>query len=92
MVEGLNGYFYGTTGAGGSSASCSDYQGCGTVFRIDSSGNESVVYTFTGGSSAGPNSNLVLAFPVSQNYPLTMYGTSVGYQSPGGTVFKLSLN
>jgi uncharacterized repeat protein (TIGR03803 family) len=42
------GNLYGTTGGGGN-PSCGGGSGCGTVFKIDASGNESVLYRFNGG-------------------------------------------
>src|SRR6266852_4539463 len=47
------GNLYGTTGAGGS-GTCSGQLpvvGCGTVFKLDPVGNETVLYSFTGGVS-----------------------------------------
>jgi len=41
------GNFYGTTYMGGSRL-CEDNEGCGTVFKVDSAGNYTKLYTFTG--------------------------------------------
>jgi len=41
------GNLYGTTYAGGDPSKCST--GCGVVFKVDQSGNETVLYTFDGG-------------------------------------------
>jgi uncharacterized repeat protein (TIGR03803 family) len=50
LVQGLDGRFYGTTLAGGNSSyqpDCDTYfNGCGTFFRIDTSGNLSILYSF----------------------------------------------
>jgi len=43
LVQGTNGYFYGTTSSGGTN-------GYGTVFRMTSSGGVSYLYSFTGGA------------------------------------------
>jgi hypothetical protein len=40
-------YVYGTTG-GGDLGSPACFGGCGVVFKVDTSGNETVLYTFTG--------------------------------------------
>src|SRR3974390_2401559 len=41
------GTLYCTTAQGGSSTSCSGH-GCGTVFKVDSAGNETLLYSFGG--------------------------------------------
>jgi uncharacterized repeat protein (TIGR03803 family) len=48
LVRDASGNFYGTT-AGGGNSSC-DGLGCGTLFKLDSTGRETVLYRFTGGS------------------------------------------
>jgi len=65
----VNGVLYGTTTDGGTSSSkCS----CGTVFSIDSSGNEKVIYRFTGGKDgAYPEGGLTYANG-------TFFGTTAG--------------
>lgn len=42
-----DGSLYGTTEAGGDAA-CNPGYGCGTVFKIDTQGNETILHTFTG--------------------------------------------
>src|ERR1700690_3444815 len=44
LIMDASGNLYGTTGAGGSG--CSGGLGCGTVFELDKSGRESVLYSF----------------------------------------------
>jgi uncharacterized repeat protein (TIGR03803 family) len=46
LVRDAKGNFYGTTQIGGA-------YGYGTVFKIDASGNETVIHSFTGGSDGG---------------------------------------
>ena len=46
LVRDAAGNFYGTTSYGGSSSNCS--VGCGTVFKLDRTGKETVLYSFTG--------------------------------------------
>ncbi len=65
LVQGSDGSFYGTTSYGGTGTNCpngSTADGCGTVFRISPSGNETILYSF--GSSpndgASPWAGLVL--------------------------------
>lgn len=43
------GNLYGTTYLGGNSA-CDSGLGCGLVFKLDPSGNETVLYCFSGGA------------------------------------------
>jgi uncharacterized repeat protein (TIGR03803 family) len=89
----VNGTLYGTTDGGGS-GSCSYYglTGCGTVFSIDLSGNEKVIYSFAGSADgANPRGNLL-------NVSGTLYGTSAGggsrcaYYERCGTVFSITLS
>jgi uncharacterized repeat protein (TIGR03803 family) len=54
------GNIYGVTVQGGNVADCSGL-GCGVVFKLDTSGHQTVRYTFTGGADGSfPNGNLVL--------------------------------
>jgi uncharacterized repeat protein (TIGR03803 family) len=86
----VHGTLYGTTSAGGGSG-CAYGAGCGTVFKISSSGKESVLHSFTGTpDGAEPFAGLT-------NVNGTLYGTtSQGGQNcdPNvagcGTVFKIS--
>jgi uncharacterized repeat protein (TIGR03803 family) len=63
LLQGRDGFFYGTTLYGGnSSCSLSAYSGCGTIFRIDSKGNFTTLHEFSGGSDgAVPYSALIQA-------------------------------
>jgi uncharacterized repeat protein (TIGR03803 family) len=88
-----SGNLYGTTTIGGN-LSCSPPNGCGVVFKIDSSGNFTVLYTFNGGSNdgEGPNSTLLLDF-AGNLYGTTGYGgdLSCDLNEGGGcgVVFKV---
>ncbi len=65
----VGGVLYGTT-LGGGGTSCNSGQGCGTVFSIDASGTETVLYRFQGGSDGQtPSSKLTY-------YQGTLYGTT----------------
>ncbi len=71
------GNLYGTTGGGGTG-------GRGTVFKIDTSGTETVLYSFTGKRGADPKAALVL------DTAGNLYGTtSDGGLSGYGDVFKI---
>jgi uncharacterized repeat protein (TIGR03803 family) len=79
------GNLYGTTEFG-DLPECKDYRGCGTVFRIDTSGTETVLLGFDGMSGKLPTSGLILS--VSGNF----YGTTAAGGDGGhGTVFKLDM-
>jgi len=78
------GNLYGTTSEGGNFA-CS--QGCGTLFKVDGAGNETVLYSFAGtGAGDGEYPNAALVMDAQGNlYGTTDVGGAFGY----GTVFKL---
>ncbi len=78
LIEDWAGNFYGTTGGGGAS-------GAGAVFKLDRRGNETVLYSFTGGVDGGyPEAGLI------QDLAGNLYGTtSSGGASGAGVVFKL---
>jgi len=85
------GNLYGTTNIGGLSSCMTGGAaiGCGVVFKVDPNGKETVLYTFTGGSSDGANPNGGLVLDSSGN----IYGTtSHGGTADFGTVFKLDPN
>jgi uncharacterized repeat protein (TIGR03803 family) len=80
----FKGTLYGTTYDGGNCKSSTI--GCGTVFAITTSGKETVIHNFAGGSSDGkyPDARLV-------NVKGTLYGTTDwGGADNKGTVFALS--
>jgi uncharacterized repeat protein (TIGR03803 family) len=87
LVRDAAGTLYGATFSGGDDRDCG---GCGVVYRLDSAGQETVLYTFTGGSDgSGPWAGLAL--DASGN----LYGTAVDggkrcADSPAcGVVFKI---
>ncbi len=73
--------------AGGGAGGCNGY---GVVFKVDASGNETVLHTFEGADGSGPDS--VLLFDSQGNlYGTTANGGSSEVCDGGcGTVFKLS--
>jgi len=82
----VNGTLYGTTYDGGD-LGCASGFGCGTVFRLSTTGSEQVIYAFKGGAdAAGPVVALL-------NLNGTLYGTtqSGGSSVSGfGTVFSVT--
>jgi len=100
LVQDAEGNLYGTTMGGGNPNDCNSWfarsqsahppmewptNGCGTVFELSLSGEESVLYSFTGNSDG--------AFPVARlvrDSAGNFYGTTTGGGDCCGTVFKLS--
>ena len=79
VILDLKGNLYGTTTNGGGAS------GAGVVFKVDSSGHEKVLYSFTGGDD-GANSDAGVVLDSAGN----VYGTtSVGGASGLGVVFKV---
>jgi uncharacterized repeat protein (TIGR03803 family) len=83
------GNLYGTTGFGGD-LSCTLYEGypgCGAVFMLNSSGNETILHAFAGGTTDGisPLGGLV------SNGKGTLYGATLygGTFFSGGTIFQI---
>jgi uncharacterized repeat protein (TIGR03803 family) len=80
LVQGSDGYFYGTTSTGGST------NGDGTVFKISTTGALTTLYRFTGGDDGGgPEAALV------QGSDGNFYGTTaLGGTNGDGTIFRIS--
>ena len=78
LIQGSDGNFYGTTGAGGAN-------NAGTVFKLTPEGVETILYSFGGGSDGGGGVGLVQASDGN------FYGTTgAGGANNVGTVFKLT--
>jgi uncharacterized repeat protein (TIGR03803 family) len=85
LVQGSDGYFYGTTFNGGTNSD-------GTVFKISTSGALASLYSFTGANDgSNPQAALVQGSDGSF-YSTTQSGGSPTFGAPAGTVFKLSSN
>ena len=84
LIRDSAGNLYGTTRNGGSATLCGGF-GCGTAFKIDSSGNETVLYRFTGGADGSvPVGGLI------RDGAGNLYGTTIsGGTSGNGVVYKL---
>jgi uncharacterized repeat protein (TIGR03803 family) len=84
LVMDAAGNLYGTTTWGGASEYCS--LGCGTAFKLDPSGNEIVLHSFTGSNGDG---FLPLA-GVTLDHTGNLYGTTgYGGVNNGGIAFRL---
>jgi uncharacterized repeat protein (TIGR03803 family) len=80
LVQGTDGYFYGTAGNGG-------LHGYGTVFKISTNGTLTSLYSFTGGNDGSFPGALV------QGGDGNFYGTTTeGGANGDGTVFSLTTN
>jgi uncharacterized repeat protein (TIGR03803 family) len=92
LIRDRSGNLYGTTWAGGSTGCLG--LGCGTVFRVDMNGNETILHGFTGGSDGGvPRERLVM------DRSGSLFGTAPeggdpscggGVDSGCGVVFKIA--
>jgi uncharacterized repeat protein (TIGR03803 family) len=90
LLQASNGLFYGTTIAGGSS-NCSG--GCGTVFKMNKSGKETILHSFTGYPTDGAVA-LGLIQAADRNFYGTAYSGGAHSECAGGgcgTVFRISL-
>ena len=77
LIMDLKSNLYGTTVVGGTSND-------GTVFKIDSSNNETILHSFNGTDGAGIYGNVIL-------YKGNLYGTANSGGAVGvGTIFKLA--
>ncbi len=87
------GNLYGTTYSGGAGA-CSS-SGCGVVFRLDTTGKETVLYSFTGGADGALPASGVILDSAGSLYGTTYLGghTSDGICAPSGcgVLFKLDM-
>jgi uncharacterized repeat protein (TIGR03803 family) len=81
LIQGTDGSFYGTTEYGGNNE---EFLGAGTIYKIDSSGNFSVVHEFDGTDGTNPNTRLI------QTTDGNFYGTTPGGGSSGaGVIYKI---
>jgi uncharacterized repeat protein (TIGR03803 family) len=85
----VNGVLYGTTDIGGVDG-CSGSEGCGTVFKITTSGAESVLYRF-GSTNDGQNPGTDLTDVNGVLYGTTSHGGASQCSLPScGTVYKIT--
>ena len=83
LVRDANGNFYGTTYQGGAF-------GSGTVYKLDPSGTETVLYSFTGGADGSNPYDGVILDPAGNLYGTAGHGGISGCFGPGcGVVFKI---
>jgi uncharacterized repeat protein (TIGR03803 family) len=79
LVRDAKGNLYGTASFGGSSFN-------GNVFKLDPSGTETVLYSFTGGGDGGSPQSGLIRDSAGNLYGTTTFGGAAGF----GTVFKVT--
>jgi uncharacterized repeat protein (TIGR03803 family) len=85
------GNLYGTTEYGGLFGYACGPNGCGTVFKIDAAGKETVLYRFTGVAGDGMNPEQGLVRDSKGNlYGTTLQGGTYDGNGSYGTVFKIN--
>jgi uncharacterized repeat protein (TIGR03803 family) len=83
LIFDAKGNLYGTTSLGGNLSACT--LGCGTVFKLNSKGKETAIYSFSGADGTDPVAGVVA------DAKGNLYGTTfVGGAKDQGVVFKLS--
>jgi len=94
LVRDASGYLYGTTYYGGDFNCKGSPDGCGTIFKIDErTGEETVLYTFHGGTDGGASFGGLTLDGQGSLYGTTSGGGGEGCTGAGcGVVFKLALN
>lgn len=78
LIRDSSGNFYGTASTGGA-------DGWGIVYKLDTSGHETILYTFTGGADGGEPRSGVVRDSAGNLYGTTYSGGANGW----GTVYKL---
>jgi uncharacterized repeat protein (TIGR03803 family) len=78
------GNLYGTTQGGGDVSACGGV-GCGVVYKLDATGDETVLYTFTGGTDGGMPIAGVIRDAHGNLYGTASEGGATGF----GLVYKL---
>ena len=82
VIRDAAGNLYGSTQAGGN-MNC--LTGCGMVYRIDTAGHETVLYSFTGGADGGNPSGPLIGDSAGNLYGTAVSGGTAGY----GVVYKV---
>jgi uncharacterized repeat protein (TIGR03803 family) len=93
LVRDSAGNLYGTTEFGGTSTNCNG-EGCGVVFKLDASGHEAVLHSFTlGTDGGGPGTGLIMD-KLGNLYGVAVAGgdlkCAAGSGQGCGVVFKLT--
>jgi uncharacterized repeat protein (TIGR03803 family) len=92
VIQDAKGNLYGITPSGGD-LSCGNGSGCGVVFKLGTTGKETVLHSFTGGTGGAHPDAGVIQDAIGNLYGTTYAGgdSSCGYQGGGcGVVFELT--
>lgn len=86
LVRDTQGNLYGITEGTYSVLTCVEHGGCGTVFKLDAAGNETILHTFSGGADGSvPEAGLL------RDFSGNLYGTTTrGGDFDRGTIFRIS--
>ena len=93
LVLDASGNLYGTAAAGGNNNLCGSGSGCGVVFKLDSSGKETVLYAFRDGADGGAPLAGLVRDPEGNLFGSTNTGGLLNSICRGigcGVVFKVS--
>jgi uncharacterized repeat protein (TIGR03803 family) len=91
LIQDAAGNLYGTTQWGGDLSCNNNGAGCGTVFKLDKAGKETVLYNFTSGTDGGLPAGALVRDAAGNLYGTTSAGGDLRCNGGGGcgTVFKL---
>ncbi len=87
LVQATDGNFYGTTLVGGTGYNCNSYygEGCGTAFKLTSSGQLTSLHAFDTDDAGSPWAGLV------QDTSGSFHGTTTGGSVSFGTLFSVAV-
>ena len=89
LIIDASGNLYGTTYGGGNN-NCGSGFGCGTVFKVDNTGHETVLYSFCSEGGSNCTDGLLTNAGLIQDSDGNLYGTTLlGGSKDAGTVFEL---
>jgi uncharacterized repeat protein (TIGR03803 family) len=83
LLADAQGNLYGTTTAGGAASGCLG-SGCGTIFKVDTKGTETVLYRFTGGTDGGEPSSALTVDSKGNLLGTTSVGGNLSCSPPSG--------
>lgn len=89
LMRDVQGNLYGTTGSGGAGG-CFGGIGCGTVFELNTRGEESVLYSFTGSPDGNEPQSGLTRDAGGNFYGTTSIGGDVGCPNGCGIVFSVN--
>jgi uncharacterized repeat protein (TIGR03803 family) len=92
LIQDTAGNIYGTTDSGGEANSACPYGSCGTVFKLSTSGQESVLYSFCSSPDCTDGyapASVLIRDSAGNIYGTTAYGGAGVIANGGGTAFKV---